>query len=91
MQAAGVDTVVLGCTHYPFVADTIQALLGPEVTLVDTADAVAQRAADVWTSLGMAGASGGLRLQTTGNPALLGRMARRWLGTDTPAEAITLA
>jgi glutamate racemase len=38
-----VDTVVLGCTHYPFVAHHIAAEFGPGVTLVDTADAVAQR------------------------------------------------
>lgn len=45
LRAAEVDTVVLGCTHYAFIADVVQATLGPEVTLVDTAHAVAERAA----------------------------------------------
>ncbi len=41
------DTVVLGCTHYPLVADALGARLGPGVTLVDTADAVARRVASL--------------------------------------------
>jgi glutamate racemase len=40
---AGTDTVVLGCTHYCFLSDVIQAVF-PGVTLVDTSDAVARRA-----------------------------------------------
>ena len=45
LQAAEVDTVALACTHYPLVADALQARLGPEVQLVDTADAVARQVA----------------------------------------------
>ena len=44
LRAAGVDTVVLGCTHYPFATSEIAAALGPGVTLVDTAEAVALQA-----------------------------------------------
>ncbi|MGD9560046.1 MAG: glutamate racemase [Oscillospiraceae bacterium] len=36
IKAAGVDTLILGCTHYPLLADTIAGLLGPSVTLVDS-------------------------------------------------------
>jgi glutamate racemase len=42
------DTVVLGCTHYPFVAERIAARLGPQVQLLDTADAVAAHALHLW-------------------------------------------
>lgn len=42
LREAGVDTVVLGCTHYPFVTPLIQAELGTGVHIVDTAQAVAQ-------------------------------------------------
>jgi glutamate racemase len=48
VRAAEVDTVVLGCTHYAFVADAIQAALGADITLIDTATAVAERAASLW-------------------------------------------
>jgi glutamate racemase len=37
----GIDTLVLGCTHYPFAAGAIQAVVGPQVRLVDPAPAVA--------------------------------------------------
>ncbi|MBK6853660.1 MAG: glutamate racemase [Burkholderiales bacterium] len=47
LREQGVDTVVLGCTHYPFVAHHIAAELGPDVTLIDTADAVARRTLDL--------------------------------------------
>jgi glutamate racemase len=43
IRAARVDTVVLGCTHYPFVAHAIRALLGDAIKLIDTASAVAER------------------------------------------------
>lgn len=43
VRAADVDTVVLGCTHYPFVASAIQRLLGSDVELIDTTSAIADR------------------------------------------------
>jgi len=39
---ANADTIVLGCTHYPFVRPLIESLLGGQVTLIDTGDAVAR-------------------------------------------------
>jgi glutamate racemase len=41
LQAEGVDTIALGCTHYPFVASQLQTLMGPEVHIIDTSEAVA--------------------------------------------------
>ncbi len=41
--AAGADQLVLGCTHYAFLRDRIQAIVGPGVTLLDSADAVARQ------------------------------------------------
>ncbi|MEF3694932.1 MAG: glutamate racemase [Candidatus Cloacimonadota bacterium] len=37
----GIDTMVLGCTHYPLLRETIQAVLGSEVKLVDSAESIA--------------------------------------------------
>jgi glutamate racemase len=42
LRAAEVDTVILGCTHYPLVAPMLQRMLGPAVTLVTAGVAVAQ-------------------------------------------------
>ena len=40
---AGVDTIVLGCTHYPFVRELIAEIAGPQVALIDTGAAVARQ------------------------------------------------
>lgn len=42
---AGADTIVLGCTHYPFLADTLREIVGPRVSLIDPAAAVARELA----------------------------------------------
>ncbi|MEA3326122.1 MAG: glutamate racemase [Chloroflexota bacterium] len=43
MLAEGIDTIVMGCTHYPFVIPLIQAITGPEVRTIDPAPAVARQ------------------------------------------------
>lgn len=48
MKAADIDTLVLGCTHYPLLAGAIQFVLGPEVSLVSSAE---QTAYDVYSRL----------------------------------------
>lgn len=45
LREAGVDTVILGCTHYPLLARPIARALGPDVQLVDCGRAVAQEVA----------------------------------------------
>src|SRR3989441_2007048 len=40
LRRAGVDTAVLGCTHYPLLARTIAEVLGPQVAIVDSAEAI---------------------------------------------------
>jgi glutamate racemase len=47
MLQAGIDTVVLGCTHYPLVIPQIQSICGPQVRVIDPAPAVA-RQTDAW-------------------------------------------
>ncbi len=43
MLARGIDTIVLGCTHYPFVIPLIQEIAGPSVRVIDPAPAVARQ------------------------------------------------
>ncbi|MEI7846112.1 MAG: glutamate racemase [Chloroflexota bacterium] len=43
MLAKGIDTVVLGCTHYPFVIPQINEIVGPEVRVIDPAPAIARQ------------------------------------------------
>lgn len=44
LKEKGVDTLILGCTHYPIMADLIQEVMGPDVTLVNSAEATAKLA-----------------------------------------------
>lgn len=43
MKASNVDTIVLGCTHYPLVDNVIKKIMGEEVVLIETGDAIAKR------------------------------------------------
>jgi glutamate racemase len=43
-QQAAVDTLVLGCTHYPLLHDVIGSVMGPRVKLVDSAESTAEEA-----------------------------------------------
>lgn len=102
LQATGADTVALGCTHYPLVADGLAARLPAGVLLIDTAEAVARRVASLLPAVASpagtpgaaqandAPASGALRLLATGDPALLQQAARRWVQPDARAQALAL-
>ncbi len=90
VQRSGADTVVLGCTHYPLVGDALQRLLGPDITLVDTADAIARRVASLVGEAPATGRAPALRLFSTANPPGLTQAARRWVQTDAVARHLAL-
>ena len=50
LQLAGVDYLVLGCTHYPFLKNSIQAVFGQQFTLIDSGLAVARQTGRVLTA-----------------------------------------
>jgi glutamate racemase len=76
-----IDTLVLGCTHYPFAAATFRALLGPEIQLVETGEPVARQTRRLLEAQGLLNANGGgsVQWQTTGSPQALRAAAARWL------------
>lgn len=82
LRDAGVDVVALGCTHYPFVREAIERSLGPGITVIDTADAVAAQVARVWPAANDGGTRPRCRLDATGDPQRLAQFARRWLDID---------
>lgn len=79
MKAAGIDRLVLGCTHFPLIREEIQKAAGPEVMLIDPAPAIARRARDILEKGGLLGKIGEIKIFTTGDPARLGMMAERFL------------
>ncbi len=80
LMDAGVDQLVLGCTHYPFLADVISEIVGPGVALIDPAPAVARQVRRVLVEEGLCRASDHLAdhvLCTTGPLPQLASMARQ--------------
>jgi glutamate racemase len=53
MLEFGVDVIVLGCTHYPFLRKAVERIAGPDVTVIDTGAAVARQAAKVLEEHGL--------------------------------------
>ncbi|MEZ5341795.1 MAG: glutamate racemase [Acidimicrobiales bacterium] len=53
ITAAGIDTLLLGCTHYPFLARVISDVVGPSVTLISSADETAFALASQLQALGL--------------------------------------
>jgi glutamate racemase len=84
---SNVDTLVLGCTHYPLLRGAFEAVLPPAVALLDPAPMVAARLVD-WLSRheGFAGPGrGALRVLSTGDPAAFVAHGPRFLGAELPA------
>ena len=75
MLAENIDTIVLGCTHYPFVIPLIQEIAGPGVRVIDPAPAVARQAARLLQAAslesGPQDAPGRVRYYTSANPSAL--------------------
>ncbi len=77
-----VDTLVLGCTHYPFAGDVLRALVGPQVRLIETGAPVARQTKRLLAGAGLLREEdglGSLRLLASGPDAPLHEVARRWL------------
>lgn len=85
IKAAGVDTLVLGCTHYPLLTGAISYVMGDSVTLVSSAEETAK---DVYRTLvahnleRTASGAPNYRFQATGNALEFERLARRFLGPE---------
>jgi glutamate racemase len=79
-----VDTIALGCTHYPFVADSIARVAGNHVRIIDSGAAVARHVAAVLGKEALRSESKTAYTQwyTTGNARVVSRAAKRLMGTS---------
>ncbi len=83
MLEKNIDTVVLGCTHYPFVIPLIQRIVGENVRVIDPAPAVARRTErllEAGDMLNPSGSRGSLRFYTSGDPDILRSLLPMLLG-----------
>ena len=89
LKAAEVDTVVLGCTHYPIVRPILQRVFGRGVTLVFSAEETAREVAETLARKGIendAAREGAYRFLTTGDRETFRTMGARFL--QLPIDAV---
>lgn len=85
IKSAGVDTLVLGCTHYPLLTGALSYVMGDGVTLVSSAEETAK---DVYRTLVAHGlertalTAPTYQFKATGDTRTFGRLARRFLGPE---------
>lgn len=85
IRVAGVDALLLGCTHYPFLARTISDVMGRDVVLVSSADETAFALRGLLEADGLvseSGRTGKHRWVSTGDAAEFARLGRRLLGPE---------
>jgi glutamate racemase len=93
--AAGADTLILGCTHYPLLTGVLSYVAGDLITLVSSAEETAK---DVYRQLvghGLARPDGlpepEHRFVTTGDPGRFAELGRRFLGPEITAARLPMA
>ena len=82
LKEAGVDTVILGCTHYPLIRPILQRVFGRGVTLVFSAEETAREVAETLARKGIENEEareGAYRFLTTGDPDVFRETGRRFL------------
>lgn len=86
IQAAGCDTLILGCTHYPLLTGAISYVVGDGVTLVSSAEETAKDVYRVLHDEGLARAESSSppahRFRVTGDPVVFAAQGRRFLGPE---------
>ncbi|MCK6090483.1 glutamate racemase [Micrococcus endophyticus] len=93
LRAAGVDTLVLGCTHYPLLTGALSLVMGEDVTLVSSAEETAKDLYRELVRLGLdhphsaagSGQDTRHRFAATGDPEHFQALARRFLGPEVGA------
>ncbi len=83
----GADVLILGCTHFPIIANHIGAYLGEQVTLINSGSAAAKELAREAIAVG---GSGKCDIYVSDNPATFEAVAKIFLGTDTVPEVHTV-
>ncbi|WP_338638312.1 glutamate racemase [Burkholderia pyrrocinia] len=91
----GADTLVLGCTHYPFFTETIRNLVGDRLTIVDTSDAIARQLMRILDERNLRAPADTRaappRFFSTSDGRQLQVLASTLLGLDAPVESVTIS
>lgn len=88
----GADTLVLGCSHYPFLRETLESLVPAGINIIDTGPAVAVHTRNVFASMkpiDNGEARGTTSFWTSGSPAALAQLLETLWGSTTPVKVIS--
>lgn len=91
MLSQGIDAVVFGCTHFPFSSETIRAIVGPSVRLIDPAPAIARRVQSLLAEKNIANpaqSGGRVRYLTSGDPAQMQLRISELLGETVDVDVL---
>lgn len=88
LLARGADTLVLGCTHYPFLRPQIAAIVGPGITLIDTGEAVAKQVVRRLPAAAVESPVADERFWTTGDAGSARRIMGRLWGKPVTVQAL---
>ncbi|WP_129775254.1 glutamate racemase [Peristeroidobacter soli] len=88
-----IDTLLLGCTHFPVLASALRAVIGPQITIVDSAETTARAVQAELIDRGLlntTGPGGAPILQATDSPERFARVGSRFLGEAFDASRVEL-
>ncbi len=91
MGDAGIDTLILGCTHFPLVRDLFEEAIGPDIAVVDSAETTAREVATLLTDLDIPGSAGTRRLVVTGSARAFADRAAVMFHSVPNVETVTLS
>jgi glutamate racemase len=83
LRNSSIDCLILGCTHYPFLTDVISEVMGPEVSLINSAEETAREVSTILYHRGQLAATESLpmhQLFCSGEAPTFQQIARQWLG-----------
>jgi glutamate racemase len=82
LRSTPLDCLILGCTHYPFLMDTISEVMGPDVTLISSADETAREISTILYHKGLLATTNSMQVHQffcSGDPHLFKKIAQDWL------------
>ncbi|MBD5154008.1 MAG: glutamate racemase [Oscillibacter sp.] len=93
LRDAGVDTLVLGCTHYPLLSEVIGGVMGPDVALVDVGAEAARACQDLLAARDALAdrREGSARFYTSDRAVNFQRLAALFLGEEGPVEQVDIS
>lgn len=92
MLEKNIDTVVLGCTHYPFVIPLVEQVVGENVRVIDPAPSVARQVKRLLEAGGLvnvSGGRGGIQIYTSGDAKIVESVLPKLLNESVPVKSVT--